>query len=266
MKKPKGTPTIQMTLPVAATPALVERAARMFKEALAGASDADLSSSVTLTVNNLNARLTLNTWDAEGAHAAKRIANVIVSPLKELRERPASQKIAAALSQFGQPLSSLGGCLIVPGEKTPIPLDSTFVSTLDGAAKKLLPDRDFVEGQTEIYGKAIRVGRLRESQTLYARISFDGHHREVPVGDISDDHKKVLFDAVRLDQLLRFGIAGRWLRASEGNWELDPTSMRLVSVAVIEPISGADFLRNLSDSISPATPEEFEEMMEDLLE
>ncbi len=266
MKKEKGTPRIWLKLPVAATPEVVEHAARMFKEAVRAATDDGTDDGVTMTVENRDAKVALNTWNAATYRAARHIASVIKSPLKEINKYPASQKIAAALAEHGKPLRKLGGSLTVPGEEDdPIPLNETFVATLDGAAKKEIAEADCLHGHSEIYSTALRVGRMSESQPVKARISVDGSSRDIAVGDMSDEQAKVLFDAVRTQAILRFRIYSRWLRG-EGGWMLDLDSMKIVSVTLIEPVAGADFVRDLSEAIKPATEEEFAQILEDLSE
>jgi len=265
MTKTTTTDRLALTFEVAATPERVEQIARMFKEALAGASDSPVAESVTLVVENYSMKARLNAWDARGEEATARIGRVIVSPLKELKERPASQKIAEALAKYGRDLSSLGGILTIWGEKDSIPLDESFVSTMEGASKKHLPESDVLVGDSSLYGTAIRVGRLSESKALSARLNVDGKLHEIVVGNLPEEQSKILFDGVRLGNLLRLGIQGKWLR-SEKRWILDTGSMKISSVELIEPISGKDLLEKLSGAIEPTTAQEFKEMMEELQE
>jgi hypothetical protein len=266
MKKESGTPRIWLKLPVAATPAVVEQAARMFKEAVCAATDNGTDDGVTMTVENLNAKVALNTWDARAYRAARRIASVIKSPLREINKYPASQKIAAALAEHGKPLRKLGGSLIILGKNdVPILLDQTFVTTLDGASKKEIAESDCLYGHSEVYSTALRVGRMSESQPIKARISIDGTPHEAFVGEMENEQTKLLFDAVRTQAILRFRISSRWLRGEEG-WLLDFDSMRIVSVTLIDTVTGADFVRDLSEAIKPATEDEFAQILEDLSE
>jgi hypothetical protein len=263
MKKEKGTPRIWLKLPVAATPEVVEQAARMFKEAVRAATDDGTDDGVTMTVENRNAKVSLNTWNPKSYRAARHITSVIKSPIKEINKYPASQKIAAALAKYGEPMRRLGGTLTVPGEDDPILLDQTFVATLEGAAKKDIAESDCLYGDSEVYSTALRVGRMSESQPIKARISIEGTPRDVSVADMAEEQTKLLFEAVRTEAILRLRIHSRWLRSEEG-WMLDADSMRIVSVTLIEPVTGADFVRDLSEAIKPATEDEFAQILEDL--
>jgi hypothetical protein len=266
MKKEKGTPRIWLKLPVAATPEVVEHAARMFKEAVCAATDDGTDDGVTMTVENRNAKVSLNTWNARSLRATSHIASVIKSPIKEINKYPASQKIAAALSEYGKPLRKLGGSLTVSGEEDdPILLDQTFVATLEGAAKREMAESDCLLGDSEVYSTVLRVGRMSESQPVKARITIEGAPHEVVVGDMADEQKKLLFDAVRTQAILRIRISSRWQRG-DGGWKLDLDSMRIASVTLIEPVTGADFVRDLSEAIKPATEDEFAQILEDLSE
>jgi hypothetical protein len=266
MKKEKGTPRIWLKLPVAATPEVVEHAARMFKEAVRAATHDGSENGVTMTVENRDAMVSLNTWNARSYRAACHIAGVISSPIKEINKYPASQKIAAALAKHGESLRKLGGSLTIPGEDRPILLDQTFVATLEGAARKEIADSDCLYGHSEVYSTALRVGRMSESQPIKARISIDGSPRDVCVGDMAEEQTKILFDAVRTQAILRFRIDSRWLRGDGEGWLLDIDSMRIVSVTLIEPVTGAEFVRDLSEAIKPATEDEFAKTLEDLSE
>jgi len=256
---------LELRLAAASTPARVEAAAHLFREALDAAVDGSTADAVTMVVENFSMKIGLRAWKPRGRTAISRLTKVMRNPLRELQRRPAALKIAQCLARDSADFVKEGAEIFVPKEKEPVAvIDETFVKTFEGMIKQSLPEADAVRGGDEIHSYVLRVGRADESKHLSARIRMDGQVREVGVADLPEAKVRALFDAARDERLVRLQIEGVWLRDEGGEWALDPSRVQITGISTVDPISGADFLAEATAAIGEATPEEFKSLLEDL--
>lgn len=260
MKKGHGKSILELRLPVAATPGRVEAAAQMFRLAIEAAYDDLPPDSVTMVVDNFKMNAGIRAWDRAGRTAVTRVEKVVRDPIKEIRARPASQRIADAIAKCRSEIQPYSPQILSPGtKKKPVPMDETFFNAIEGVAKRALPETDRLRGGTEVYSLVYRVGRVDESKEIAARITVEGRTRDVPIQ--TEALARRLFDAARDGRMVRLILEAHWLRDGMA-WTVDPRSVRIIAMNEMEPISGADFLSQVP--IFPSTDDEVRSLLEEL--
>ncbi len=225
-KKQKGTPLLELLLAAPATPRVVEDAAHLFGRMLHAASPNLSNESVTLTVSNFEAKVTLNGYSPEGKRAGKKISACLSRPKPAIEKSAESRGIAACLIEDSRSLIKHQPIFQRPGTKKEVAkITDTYVQRLQsfvsGAPKIGL------RGTTTIVSPVLRVGRTTLERQIHARILIDGFPYEVPV-----EKSKVgaLYDESKLGATRRIKLDVQWTPDSSGAMKIDPTSAKIVGI------------------------------------
>lgn len=210
---------LQLRLGEPATPAHVERAGKLFADALNALGVSDVG--VTLVVKNDQLRATLRTRSPEGTAGVQSIIDLVRSPVGDLSshaQSPPAQRgwvaLADVLAKYARDEQHAKPELWQPGEEDKFlcALDETFATLMEAFAKAQPSDAKRVRGTTYVYTKILRVGRADERQKPRVRINVDGRPLEVPIAE--ELATGPFFDAAKNEQVMRVRLRADWTHVS----------------------------------------------------
>lgn len=206
---------LQLRLQEPATPAHVERAGRMFAQALeaVGVSDAG----VTLVIENDRLVGTLRTRTTSAAAGVQSIVDFVQRPVGVLSSPadPAHVALADALAKYARDEHKARPELWQPGKGRPrhlCTMDETFANVMEVLANAPVMDTQRVRGITYVHTVILRVGRVDERQLVKVRIVVDGRPLDVPVAEGLASGP--FFDAAKTSQVVRIRLRASWLHVA----------------------------------------------------
>ena len=205
---------LQLRLREPATPGHVERAGRLFADALNALGVSDVG--ITLVVENDRLRGTLRTRSAAGVAGVQSIIDLVRSPVGALSSPVPRGHVALAevLGKYAREEHRAKPELWRPGKAGELlcSMDETFASVMDALAKAPPTGAQRVRGTTYVHTKILRVGRIDERQQPRVRIYIEGRPIEVALAEGLATGP--FFDAAKSEQIVRVR-----LRAGSTSWE-----------------------------------------------
>lgn len=202
---------LQLRLREPATPAHVERAGRLFADALNALGVSDVG--ITLVVENDRLRGTLRTRGATGVEGVQSIIDLVRSPVGALSSpaQPGHVALAAVLAKYAREEHRAKPELWRPGRGGELlcSMDETFANVMEALAKAPPVGTQRVRGTTYVHTKILRVGRIDERQQPRVRIYLDGRPNEVPLAEGLATGP--FFDAAKREQVVRVQLRVDWL-------------------------------------------------------
>src|SRR5262245_25813453 len=228
---------LQLRLREPATPAHVERAGRLFAQALDALGVSDVG--VTLVIENQHLVGTLRTRTPGGAAGVQVIIDLVQRPIGVVSEpaEPVPPALADALAKYARDEHKARPELWQPtrgGGKLLCTMDEMFADVMDALAKSSPPGSQGVRGTTYVYSRILRIGRVDERQVPKVRIMLDGRPLDVPLAEGLATGP--FFDAAKNEQVVRVRLRASWLY-----------------VAGERPVLREPVVIGLDESMAPAT-------------
>lgn len=227
---------LQLRLRHAATPARVARVATMFEEALRalGASD-DVGT--TLVIENRYLIATLRTRNETGSDAVGTIVQIASAPTTA-QPRVGRAEVARALAKYAHDEGRYRPALWLPRHKEPlVELDETFATLMDALSTAPEVGTHKARGTTYVYSKILRVGRIDERHAYRVRISVEGRHHELSIGQLAAGP---FFDAAKRDATVRLKLQAEWTQSPGGTPSI--CFATIIGMDEVTPASGARIL------------------------
>jgi hypothetical protein len=258
---------LQLRLCEPATPTRVERAGRLFADALNALGVSDMG--VTLVVENDRLRATLRTRSSASTAGVQSIIDLVRSPVGALSSpelsspaQPGRSALAEVLAKYARDEQRAKPELWRPGRggKFLCSLDETFANLMEALAKTAPAGTQRVRGTTYVHTKILRVGRTDERQQHRVRINVDGRPIEVALAEGLATGP--FFDAAKSEQVVRVRLRADWLHVvGERPVIHDPlvigideakeasNGARIIAIAAAQRLVTADELPALLSSI-----------------
>ena len=254
---------LQLRLHEPATPAHVERAGRLFAQALDALGVSDVG--VTLVIENHRFIGTLRTRTPSAAAGVQSIIDLVQRPIGALSDSAVAvpPELADALATYARDEHKARPELWQPtrsGGKHLCTMDETFANVMDVLARSPPIDSQRVRGTTYVYTRVLRIGRVDERQALKARLVLDGRPLDVPLAEGLAPGP--FFDAARNEQVVRVRLRAAWLYTSGqrpvihdasvigiDETRAPATGAQVVEFAHAQSVIGADDLPALLSSI-----------------
>jgi hypothetical protein len=177
---------LQLRLREPATPAHVERAGRLFAQALEALGVGDVG--VTLVIENDRFVGTLRTRTPGGTAGVQSIIDLVQRPIGMLAgpTEPAQLALADALAKYARDEHKARPELWQPakgGAKHLCTMDETFADVMEALARSPSLGSQRVRGTTYVHTMILRIGRVDERQAPKVRIVLDGRPLDVPLAE-----------------------------------------------------------------------------------
>jgi hypothetical protein len=239
MARPRN--MLELRLHEPATPARVERAAKMFDASLKALGLAG-DTTITLVVENKSLKATLRTRSPAGADRVRMLVEMVERPLGVDAGASWKAPVATALAQYARDEARYRPEFWVPGRKKPVcSLDSEFAGVMEAIAASAAnaPGTDRVRGSTYVYSKILRIGRQDERQAHRARIMLEG--RAIDLALAPDLEVAPFFDVAKREEVVRVRLRAEWIHRPDSAPELDTATITGIDLGS-SPASGARIL------------------------
>jgi hypothetical protein len=206
---------LQLRLREPATPAHVERAGRLFAQALEALGVGDVG--VTLVIENDRFVGTLRTRTPGGTAGVQSIIDLVQRPIGMLAgpTEPAQLALADALARYARDEHKARPELWQPakgGAKHLCTMDETFADVMEALARSRSLGSQRVRGTTYVHTMILRIGRVDERQAPKVRIVLDGRPLDVPLAEGLATGP--FFDAAKNEQVVRVRLRASWLHVT----------------------------------------------------
>lgn len=247
-RSPSATLTVRTSKP--ATPARVAEMTTAMAELVAVTTHGRAGESLTLVVDNLNGRMTLRGWEADGAESINRLMLVAADPIARIQGSPEDREVALALAAFATKLGKLEPSMFA-GPKRIARLDDVFVRATRAAGTVEPGATDTLSGETSILSVVLRVGRTSPGDPLRARLSIEGATIDVQV----EGPEGKFWDAAKHGREVPVTLFAVW-RRDRGELHIDRGSLRATGIEPDwEALSGRELLDAVRDLPKPTLAE-----------
>jgi hypothetical protein len=206
---------LQLRLREPATPAHVERAGRLFAQALEALGVSDVG--VTLVIENDRLIGMLRTRTPGGTAGVQSIIEFVQRPIGVLSgpTEPAQLALADVLAKYARDEHKARPELWQPakgGAKHLCTMDETFADVMEALARSPPLGSQRVRGTTYVHTTILRIGRVDERQASKVRIVLDGRPLDVPLAEGLATGP--FFDAAKNEQVVRVRLRASWLHVT----------------------------------------------------